>query len=109
MRSSAEPRVHYDGAAHVTTPNGEWNGVMSNLSVGGAFVTGVPALPSGIEIRIELDVGDGGPPVAADANVVWSRLSAEPDAPAGIALRFLRVAHDGLRRIARLVSTRQEI
>jgi hypothetical protein len=80
-----------------------------NLSVGGAFVTGVPPLPDGTEISLDLDLGDGQPPVAADARVVWSRQSSEPDAPAGVALRFLRVTRDGARRIARLVSVRTEV
>src|SRR5215831_16248953 len=105
MRSSAEPRVCHDGAAHVTTPNGEWNGALLNLSVGGAFVTGVPALPIGTEIALDFELGDGEPPVAADARVVWSRMNAQPEGPAGVALRFLRVANESVRRIARLVST----
>jgi len=109
MRSSAEPRVEHDGAAHVTTPNGEWNGAVLNLSVGGAFVTGVPALPSGTDISVDLDLGDGEPPVVADARVVWARTTTQPEGPAGVALRFLRIAHDGVRRIARLVSARTEI
>ena len=80
-----------------------------NLSVGGAFVTGVPALPTGTEIALNLDLRDGEPPVAAHARVVWSRLSTQAEGPAGVALRFARVAHDGVRRIARLVSARMEI
>jgi hypothetical protein len=109
MRSSAEPRIYHDGAAHVTTPNGEWNGAVLNLSVGGAFVTGVPVLPTGTQIAVDLDLGDGQTPVAADAKVVWSRPASEAEGPAGVALRFLRIAHDGVRRIARLVSTRTEV
>src|SRR5262245_5423362 len=108
MRSNGEPRICHDGAAHLTTPSGEWNGVVLNLSVGGAFVTCVPPLPVGTEISMDLELGDGQPPVAADACVVWSRESSEADGPAGIALRFLRVAHEGVRRIARLVSARTE-
>jgi PilZ domain-containing protein len=109
MRSSAEPRISHDGAAHLTTPNGQWNGAVLNLSVGGAFVTGVPVLPNGTEIALDLDLRDGEPPVAADARVVWSRMSQQTEGPAGVALRFARVAHDGVRRIARLVAARMEI
>ena len=93
----------------MTTPNGQWNGAVLNLSVGGAFVTGVPALPAGTAIALDLDLRDGEPPVVADARVVWSRLSTQAEGPAGVALRFARVAHDGVRRIARLVSARMEI
>ena len=108
MRSPAEPRVIHDGPARVTTPRGEWKGATLNLSVGGAFVAGVPALPKGTEVALDLELGDGEPPLAADGKVVWSRDLAQADGPAGVALRFSRIAHDGVRRIARLVATHAE-
>ena len=108
MRSTAEPRIDHDGAARVTTPRGEWQGAVLNVSVGGAFIAGVPALPRGTEVALDIELGDGEPPLCADGNVVWSRQVAQAEGPAGVALRFSRVAHQGVRRIARLVASRAQ-
>ena len=92
----------------MSAPGGEFSGRAANLSVGGAFVAGVPPIPAGTPVSLDLELGDGEPPIAADAQVVWARETAQPEGPAGVALRFSRIAHDGLQRLTRLVSRRAE-
>jgi uncharacterized protein (TIGR02266 family) len=106
MRSSAEPRIDYQGIARVAADEEAREARVVNLSVGGAFVeVAAPATP-GTEVDLELPLPDGAAPVRARGQVRWTTEPPSPGAPTGVGLRFLHVGPTDLGRIARLVQMR---
>src|SRR3954447_2135232 len=96
-------RVSHGGLARVVAPSASWTGRIANLSVGGAFITGGPALEVGRRITISIDLGDGRPEIEAHARIAWCRATPQDDQPVGVGIKFVRLDAESLRRIANVV------
>ena len=68
-----------------------------NLSVGGIFVRAGEQLDPGEPVGMKIELGDGGLPIEAKAEVVWVR-------DQGMALGFVRLDDTSEQQIPRLVS-----
>lgn len=84
------------------------SGLVCNVSVLGAFLHLEPLPPIRAELSVELTLLDDGPPVVADARVIWLR-EQEPDRvgalPPGCGVRFTALAPADVRRLNALVSS----
>jgi Tfp pilus assembly protein PilZ len=103
--SPRAPRVEHGEVARVVAPGASWTGRASNLSTGGAFITGGPALDVGRRVSVTLELGDGDAAVEVHARVVRCTVPGG-DGPPGIGVRFVRLADGDARRIAQLVEQR---
>ncbi len=80
--------------------------LMTNLSLGGAFIrTETPAQP-GTPVTLRVYLGDEEAPVSILGEVVWWRMPGHGDPP-GMGVRFVQVAPEDLEKVkaflARLV------
>ncbi len=97
MRSSSAPRIEHDAAVTLESGEKPIEARAVNLSVGGIFVRADEQLDPGEPVGLKIELGDGGLPIEARAEVVWVR-------DHGMALRFVRLDDTSERRIQRLVA-----
>jgi uncharacterized protein (TIGR02266 family) len=106
VRSAAAPRVQHDATVQIESSGGGDTFVARsvNLSVGGLFVVSDTLLPPGESVDLKLNLRDGGVPVDARARVVWVRPE-EGEAHQGMAVRFVGLTENDMRRIGRVVAS----
>jgi uncharacterized protein (TIGR02266 family) len=105
VRSAAAPRVQHDATVQFESgPDKEiFVGRSVNLSVGGLFVVSDTVLPPGEAVDLKLNLRDGGVPVDARGRVVWVRPE-EGETTQGMAVRFVGLTENDMRRIGRVVA-----
>jgi uncharacterized protein (TIGR02266 family) len=107
MMRSAAPRIEHDATVKVETGGGAgapFEARATNLSVGGLFVQAPTVLAPGAQVDLRVSLRDGGGPVHAKGEVVW--VDERDRESRGMALRFIELAGDAERRIAKLVALR---
>lgn len=67
---------------------------LHDVSEGGAFVETSEPLVPGTPLKLEIDPGDGKPPLQVDAVVRWNREIANMDGPAGVGVEFQNLEDD---------------
>ena len=85
---------------------GDFSDALSaDISTGGMFVRAPSPHPVGSVFEFELRLSDEAPPIAGKAQVAWvRRRSDNADEPIGMGVRFVELADDSRRQIARLVA-----
>ena len=82
--------------------------VAANVSTGGMFIRRRNPHPVGSVFEFELRLGDEAPLICGKAQVAWvRRRSPGSQAPAGMGVRFVELADEGRRHIARLVAAHE--
>jgi uncharacterized protein (TIGR02266 family) len=99
MRSSTAPRIQHDAAVTLAAGAEPIEARAVNLSVGGIFVQAGKELDPGEPVDLKIELGDGGLPIEAKAEVVWVKQG-------GMALRFVRMDDTSTHRIQKLVAKR---
>lgn len=96
------PRGTLRGAAQLAGSFGRVGGEVVELSVGGAFVAGVPALPSEASARAWILLPHESRPVPVRVRVLYSR-PAKPLCGAGVGIAFEDLGPEDAERITRAV------
>lgn len=83
-------RVRLEVPVHLRAGSASCTGVAKNIGSGGVFVATARTLDVGSLVIVTLELPGDGAPVAALAEVRWSRPFVElDDLPAGLGLRFI--------------------
>lgn len=82
---------------------GENAATLKNLSEGGLFIQTPTPLSPGTPLQLQIDPGDGSPPLDLQAVVVWQRDIANLDGPAGFGVEFRDLEADVLPGLVRLI------
>jgi uncharacterized protein (TIGR02266 family) len=71
-----------------TSGSGDAVSSLRDISEGGAFIETSEMLDPGTPLKLEIDPGEGEPPLRLDAVVKWSREIGNMDGPAGAGVEF---------------------
>lgn len=89
--------------SHLKVSYGESAATLRNVSEGGLFVETSSPLSPGTPLRLQIEPGDGSPPLELDAVVIWRRELANRDGPAGFGVEFRNLEADVLPALVRLI------
>jgi Tfp pilus assembly protein PilZ len=95
--TSLEARVGSDVDLDLT------DAMMSNLSLGGAFLVTSHAAGKDSIVRVRFDPGDGGPAIDVVGRVAWVKAASGPGAPPGMGVQFVQVSGQDLARLKRMM------
>jgi len=87
---------------------GENAATLKNLSEGGLFIQTPTPLSPGTPLQLQIDPGDGSPPLDLRAVVVWQRDMPNRDGPAGFGVEFRDLEADVLPGLVRLIERELE-
>jgi uncharacterized protein (TIGR02266 family) len=76
---------------------------LHDVSEGGAFIETSEILEPGTLLKLEIDPGNGEPPVELDAVVRWGREIGNMDGPAGVGVEFENVEDGDFAVLERIV------
>lgn len=76
---------------------------LRNISSNGAFIELEQPVAAGTTLGLEIETGDGGPPLNVDACVRWSREIANMDGPAGMGVEFTAIEDADVARLESVV------
>lgn len=96
------PRANLNGTAQLTQGKFRCTGEIATISEGGAFVSGIPALPLAAEYRVHLILPRTFEPVVCRAEILYN-LPPSDTKNGGVGLRFTMISADSQARIGRLV------
>ena len=105
--SSITPRIFFDEAISIITPDGKdpLIGRALNLSRGGVYVCTPSLLPEAQRVQLQFRLPDG-EPVTLEATVIRTVPGEDGREPGGMALRFESVEPDYSQRIDRFIKSR---
>jgi uncharacterized protein (TIGR02266 family) len=86
-----------------TSGRGEAVSNLHDVSEGGAFIETSEILEPGTLLKLEIDPGNGEPPVELDAVVRWGREIGNMDGPAGVGVEFENVEDGDFAVLERVV------
>ena len=86
-----------------TSGRGDSVSNLHDISEDGAFIETSEPLEPGTPLKLEIDPGDGKPPLQVDAVVRWSRDIANMDGPAGVGVEFENVEDEDFAALESIV------
>jgi uncharacterized protein (TIGR02266 family) len=81
---------------------------LHDISEGGAFIETSEQLEPGTPLKLEIDPGDGKPPLQLDAVVRWGRDIANMDGPVGVGVEFENVEDEDFATLEKIVDRELE-
>jgi len=118
---TAEPRDVNGHRAHQRVPlavevtlesdHNFYAGITDNISEGGIFVAMVNPLPTGTAVEFELNLVGSSAPYKIRGEVCWVRSDrmASEDMPAGCGIRWVEIADEAMKAIAKFTRSRDTI
>ena len=104
------PRTDVNWVVSMETPDGKIKARVTNISVGGAFVSCGKPLPVG-EIFDLTMIGPENEPIAATAQVVWTNVNvpAEKVVNLGMGVRFIHMSDRHIQLVRRFLRENDEL
>ena len=107
-KTRRDPRAPFEGDVRIEFSNlsSFVSECVTNISLGGMFISTTRLAPLGTRFRFELAVSSGLDLVSGEAEVVWTHeQTTSPLDPAGMGVRFIKLDGDSREVIFKIVDT----